>query len=344
MTEIVVLDANVLVPYNLCSLLLALAEADLFEPRWSTRILDETERTLIRRMGKPADKIARRLEAMREAFPEASVHDFEWMEPGLTCHRKDRHVLAAAIAANATTIVTINLKDFPDESCAPHGVLAAHPELFLLGLLEEDAAACAAAVERDAARKRKPPMTAESLLAGIADIAPTFANSLHQLILDGVPPMSDVPAYEVAPDEESPLRDFEERPDPTDPWHVVMAWWDALTDRAESRDVLHALTHSPSAFGDYERAADLLNHRSPGSKVYYALDDPEHVAFVRFFPEVAQTSKTFAAFMERGARFITLCRYPDGTWRVWRLGEFMVGARSVRGSLGRKGIAERARG
>jgi hypothetical protein len=129
---------------------------------------------------------------------------------------------------------------------------------------------------------------------------------------------------------------LEERPDPTDPWHVAVAWSNALTHRAEYRNVLHALTHSPSAFGDYARVADLLAHQSIASKVYYAVDDPENVAFVRFFPEVAQTSKTFAAFMERGGRYLTLCKDPDGTWRVWGLGDSMVSARSVMASPRRR--------
>jgi hypothetical protein len=47
-------------------------------------------------------------------------------------------------------------------------------------------------------------MTAQALLAGIAEIAPTFANTMHQVIFDGVPPFSDVPAYVVIPEESQP--------------------------------------------------------------------------------------------------------------------------------------------
>jgi predicted nucleic acid-binding protein len=231
LTELVLLDACVLVPYNLSSLLLALAEEQLFEPRWSDRIFDEVERTLIAKMGRPPDKVAKRLGAMREAFPEAFVHGFEWMEPSLSCDAKDRHVLAAAIASNATTIVTTNLKDFPDEACTRHDVAVLHPERFLLDLLALDAGANAAAVMRDAGRKIRPPMTPQQLLAGVTDLAPTFANTIHQVILDGSQPTSDIPAYVSVPDEQTPVHAWGQHHNPEDPLHVAFAWWSALLDR-----------------------------------------------------------------------------------------------------------------
>lgn len=329
MTEIVVLDACVLVPYNLSSLLLTLAEAELFQPRWSEPILQETERALVEKLGRPAEMVARRLDAMREAFPEASVHGFESLESGLTCDPKDRHVLAAAIASGATAIVTANLKDFPEASCAPHDVVVLHPEHFLLDLLASSPTDCGAAVEREAARTRRPPLSAGGLLAGIADIAPTFANTLHQMLLDGNPPLSDIPAYVATRDEDTPLSDWAHAHNPENPLHVAFAWWTALLDRHEYGDVLRDLTHSPAAFGDYEWAAELLQARSIASKVYYAVDAAERLAFVRFVPEVAQSSQVFAPFAIRGPIFMTLCRQPDGVWKVWGLGPVMVGSRSV---------------
>ena len=50
----------------------------------------------------------------------------------------DHHVLAAALAAGAGTILTMNLRDFPTLALAPHGVAAAHPDGFLCGLHEAD--------------------------------------------------------------------------------------------------------------------------------------------------------------------------------------------------------------
>lgn len=330
MNEIVLLDACVLVPYGLSGLLMTFAEAELFEPRWSERILVEVQRALVEKMRKPVDKVKTRLDAMWEAFPEANVHGFEWMEAGLSCHPKDRHVLAAAIAAGATTLVTTNLKDFPEEACAPHGVVAQHPDRFLLELLlGVDAATCAVALEAHVARMRRPPTTAGEFLSGLTKVAPTFANCMHQSILEGSPVLSDVPAYLAVDPEESPLANWRDSPDWTDPLHVALTWWTALRNQGSFADELHGLTHSPSAFGDYQWAVDLLDPLSIASKVYYAVDDPERVAFVRFVPEVASSSQTFASFAVRGGAYLTMCKHLDGTWRVWGLGPLMVPASRV---------------
>lgn len=331
MTTAVLLDACVLVPQRLSSLLLTLAEEGLFEPRWSERILAETERALTEKLGLSRERAVRRLTAMREAFPEASVHGSERLEMGLTCHPKDRHVLAAAIATGADTLVTSNVKDFPEESCRPHGVTVPDPDTFLLDLMARDGLACRSAVEREALRMRRPSMTAREVLAGVARLAPTFANSLHQAMVDGVVATSEVPAYLAVAPEESPLQDYADAADLTDPLHVALIWWTALTERANYTGALHSLTWSPPAWGDYAWAEHLLAERSIASRVYYAVDDPDgDVAFIRFVPEVAQSSLVFEPFLVRAGRFLTMKRRPDGTWCVWSLGERMIDARPVK--------------
>jgi hypothetical protein len=73
---------------------------------------------------------------MRGAFEEAEVGaaDIERLEPEMTNDPKDRHVLAAAVAAGSELIVTFNLDDFPAPACEPLGVAAIHPDDFLLNL------------------------------------------------------------------------------------------------------------------------------------------------------------------------------------------------------------------
>lgn len=188
-----VLDACVLVPYNLASLLLTLAEHNLLERRWSETILEETRRTLTTKIGPDEARADRRLNAMEQAFPEAEVVGLETDIDGLECHPKDRHVLAAAIASDADVIITFNLEDFPDTACEPFDVVAVHPELFLLELLTSDREAMLAAIVADATRRTNPPTGPCQLLARLAATVPTFALTADQA-LQKAGLLGDIPA------------------------------------------------------------------------------------------------------------------------------------------------------
>lgn len=48
----------------------------------------------------------------------------------------DRHILAAAIKANAQTIVTYNLSDFPSSALSKYEIDAQHPDEFLRHLID----------------------------------------------------------------------------------------------------------------------------------------------------------------------------------------------------------------
>jgi hypothetical protein len=135
----VCLDACVLANIRVCDLLLRLAEKPrLFLPVWSQKILDEVRRTHVDRLGwEPslADYFQREV---RRFFPDAITDDYDHILPKLTNHPKDRHVLAAAIRAGSSLIVTFNLKDFPAESLKEWNVEASHPQDYLLILYELD--------------------------------------------------------------------------------------------------------------------------------------------------------------------------------------------------------------
>jgi len=130
-----VLDTNVLYPFSLRDTLLRLAELDLYTPLWSAKILEEMDRNLVERR-LTADQAARIEEAMRATFEEAEVDpaEIERLEPAMTNDEKDRHVLAAAVAADSELSVTFDLYDFPPGACEPVGVEAIHPDDFLLDL------------------------------------------------------------------------------------------------------------------------------------------------------------------------------------------------------------------
>lgn len=139
----VVLDANVLAPPMLCNLLLRSATLGLFTPRWSEPLLAEvhrTQRTRLPRRYSQSEADAWRALADRW-FPESMVALDDSLVARLTNDRKDRHVLAAAILADAPVIVTANLRDFRARDLRPWGVEALHPDVFMLRLhaLDPDA-------------------------------------------------------------------------------------------------------------------------------------------------------------------------------------------------------------
>ena len=71
----------------------------------------------------------------------------------------DRHVLAAAIRAEADIIVTANLNDLPASSLAPHGLEAEHPDAFLVRLCARWPARFVESFHRVRSRLRHPPLT-----------------------------------------------------------------------------------------------------------------------------------------------------------------------------------------
>lgn len=97
---IVVLDACVLYPAYLRDTLLSAAEADLYDPRWSDDILADVERNLVADVLTP-EQVRHLIAEMCAAFPDALVHDYEALVPAMRNHPKDRHVVAAAVRAQA---------------------------------------------------------------------------------------------------------------------------------------------------------------------------------------------------------------------------------------------------
>jgi len=159
-----VLDANVLYPFSLRDTLLRLAELELYTPLWSARIIEEMTRNLVEHRI-TAEQALRIETAMRAAFEEAEVDaaDVDRLEQAMTNDPKDRHVLAAAVAADSELIVTLDLDGFPPQACEPLGVEAIHPDEFLLDLHDLDPQAVRAALEQQAA-DLNPPWTLEELL------------------------------------------------------------------------------------------------------------------------------------------------------------------------------------
>jgi hypothetical protein len=69
----IVLDACVLFPMYLRDTLLSTAEAGLYLPYWSQKILDEAMSNLVRRGKLPQETAIRLEEGIKAAFPEAII-------------------------------------------------------------------------------------------------------------------------------------------------------------------------------------------------------------------------------------------------------------------------------
>lgn len=133
----VLLDACVLYPPVVRELLLAAAEAGLFAPRWSPRVLAEWRIAAARNHGlEGEDAAAAAIDRIERRFPGAAATPEADTEAALALpDAADAHVLAAAIAAGAETLLTFNLRDFPARRLAAHGIRPRHPDGFLWELL-----------------------------------------------------------------------------------------------------------------------------------------------------------------------------------------------------------------
>ncbi|MBI4942794.1 MAG: PIN domain-containing protein [Actinobacteria bacterium] len=174
---VVVLDACVLVPPGLRDVLLSCADAGVFTPRWQSEIEDEVRRNGARyyadRRGLPVvqarEAVERVLSAMNEAFAAARLRPSEWVPvvPFMVNDARDRHVLAAAVGASATHMLTLNRRHFP-RATWPAGVVVKTPDDFLSARLVDSQEPVLEAMRRMAARRRRPPESVAELARRMA--------------------------------------------------------------------------------------------------------------------------------------------------------------------------------
>lgn len=137
---VAVLDANVLYSAPLRDFFMRMAVEGLFAPRWTEDIHEEWMRALIERRPDLSPKRLRRTRRLMDRAVDDClvsgyghhIEELDLPDPG------DRHVLAAAIEADAGYIVTANLEDFPSEPLDAYGIEAIRPDDFAHLLLEVD--------------------------------------------------------------------------------------------------------------------------------------------------------------------------------------------------------------
>jgi predicted nucleic acid-binding protein len=162
-----VLDACVLYPGSLRDFLLHLAADKLVLPFWSEAIRDEWIENLLQKRPKLTRESLERTRRMMDIhFPDSLVQEYEpLIEPLRLPDPKDKHVLAAAIKAGVSLIVTRNLRDFPRAALAPHSIEAVSPDELVCRLIQDDADAVVQAVIRHRLRLTRPHPSVTEYLA-----------------------------------------------------------------------------------------------------------------------------------------------------------------------------------
>lgn len=173
------LDSCVILPMPLCDTLMRAAEKGYYRIHFSQKILNDASRNLAVKRNISVEKAERSKQFILKTFPEALIEPPAYLEKEVSNHPGDRHVLAAAIEAEADVIVTANLKHFPQESLDPWGIEVQHPDDFLSTLCEvhgdkllyqlicEQAGDC-----------KKPPQTELELLERLERSHPKFVRRL----------------------------------------------------------------------------------------------------------------------------------------------------------------------
>lgn len=167
---VALLDACVMVPVSLTDTLLRLAEAELYRPVWSQRILEEARAAILHvHPDQEPGRVDARIRSMNEAFEDACVQGWEPLESGLTLpDDNDRHVLAAAIRGRAEVIITNDVSDFPTEVLAEFGMEAVKPDASLLDQLDLAPTVVLTALRQQAADSRRPPLAVQDILTSLA--------------------------------------------------------------------------------------------------------------------------------------------------------------------------------
>jgi predicted nucleic acid-binding protein len=135
-------DANVLYSRVLRDYLLYSVRAKLISVAWSQAILNEmTEHLMANRASFTQESANRLIQAINTTFPHAQHDpgDSQYQELALIKlpDEGDRHVIAAALAADASFICTNNVKDFPSTVLGPLGLTVITPDNLLSQLVRE---------------------------------------------------------------------------------------------------------------------------------------------------------------------------------------------------------------
>lgn len=175
-------DANVIYKNLLRDLLVRLALAGLFSPRWTAQIHEEWIRNLLEhRPDLQRSGLERTRDLMNAALPDAQIAVTGNCSVILP-DPDDLHVLNAALSCQANYLLTFNLNDFPT-TLLPEPLRVIHPDAFLQQLFLQCPNVVMDTLHALRADLKKPPMSAEELLPALlrAEV-PEFAAQLRPFL------------------------------------------------------------------------------------------------------------------------------------------------------------------
>lgn len=177
-------DANVLIPRTLRDYIVYTAKAGAIQLHWSQAILDEMSRNLIAKFGFTTDDAAELELRLTEYLPRALVEvrrrDTQ-LVANVKMDAKDRHVVAAALSARATMLVTENTRHFPIEWLAERKVELLTPAELLTRLAVDHAEALKSA---HALTVTNSPKTEDAVLATLrSQIGEEAADAVRRAVV-----------------------------------------------------------------------------------------------------------------------------------------------------------------
>lgn len=188
MTPLVaLLDTNVLYSAQLRDIHLQLARDSVYEVKWTLTILSELRDALLRQAPSVSHARLEYLFAtMNRSFPDARISGIEKLVQSIHLpDPDDRHVLAAAIVGKCDTLVTQNIRHFPDDYLSSFGIRVSSPDDFLAALLITRPKRFCASVRSVLSRLDEPSYTFNEYLAqlrqnGLIQTATILGRYQHQ--------------------------------------------------------------------------------------------------------------------------------------------------------------------
>jgi hypothetical protein len=135
---VAVFDACILYPFHLRNIVVQAATDRLVEARWTDEIHEEWVTNLAANTSAVSiERLRATQRLMNDLLPAATVSGYDGHISAVSLpDPNDRHVVAAGVAANASLILTWNLRDFPPRELKKFGLRRETPDTFLAGLYD----------------------------------------------------------------------------------------------------------------------------------------------------------------------------------------------------------------